>query len=238
MDASEKKRRAAAKAIELIEPGMVVGLGTGSTAAEFVRLLGAEVGNGLDIKAIPTSEVTAQLAREAGITLVDFDDYPEIDVTVDGADEIDDELRLIKGGGGALLREKIVASASEQVVIIADDAKRVTTLGKFPLPIEVVPFGLNATIEMIKVLAEDAGVRGKITLRKGADGEPFVTDAGHHIVDCAFDAIPDPDLLADQLPIAPGVVEHGLFIDLADVAIIAGDGGLTILEPSEEDDEA
>jgi ribose 5-phosphate isomerase A len=235
MDASEKKRRAAGKAVELIESGMVVGLGTGSTAAEFIRLLGAEVAKGLNIKAIPTSDATAALAGEVGIPLVDFDDYPEIDITVDGADEIDDELRLIKGGGGALLREKIVASASEQVVIIADDTKRVARLGRFPLPVEVVPFGLKATMAMIEVLAEDAGVKGSITLRLGQDGKAFVTDTGHHIVDCAFGAINDPDLLADLLPIAPGVVEHGLFLDLADVAIIAGDGGLTLLEPTDDD---
>lgn len=235
MDASEKKRRAAEKAVEYITDGMVVGLGTGSTAAEFVKLLGARVGQGLDIKAIPTSDATAKLAAEVGITLVDFEAYPEIDVTVDGADEVDDRLRLIKGGGGALLREKIVAAASEQVIIIADDTKQVAKLGRFPLPVEVVPFGLRATMAMVEVLAGEADATGPITLRRGLDGAPFVTDCGNHILDCAFGAIDDPELLADLLSLAPGVVEHGLFLDLADLAIIARDDGLIAVEAPDDE---
>jgi len=235
MDASEKKRRAAEKAVEYITDGMVVGLGTGSTAAEFVKLLGARVAQGLDIKAIPTSDATAKLAAEVGITLVDFEAYPEIDVTVDGADEVDDRLRLIKGGGGALLREKIVAAASDQVIIIADDTKQVAKLGRFPLPVEVAPFGLRATMAMVEVLAGEADATGPITLRRGLDGAPFVTDSGNHVLDCAFGVINAPELLADLLPLAPGVVEHGLFLDLADLAIIASDEGLTAVEAPDDE---
>ena len=236
IDAQEKKRRAAEKALEFVENGMVIGLGTGSTAAEFVKGLGAKVKAGLDIVGIPTSEATAELARQHGIKLVTLDEQPLIDLTVDGADELDDNLRLIKGGGGALLREKIVAAASDRVVIITDDSKRVEKLGRFPLPIEVVPFGLAATRGMIEAMASDAGADGEITLRMGADGKPFVTDGGHYILDAAFGEIAEPELLAELLPIVPGVVEHGLFLGLADAAIVAGDDGLTILEPAPQDD--
>lgn len=232
----ELKRRAAEKAVELIADGMVVGLGTGSTAAEFVKLLGAKVAEGLDIVGIPTSDATASLATECGIKLVTLDEQPEIDITVDGADELDEQIRLIKGGGGALLREKIVAAASARVVIIADESKRVETLGAFPLPIEVVPFGLAATLGMVEAMAADAGAEGTITVRKGADGKPFITDGGHYILDGAFGAISEPELLAELLPLVPGVVEHGLFLGLADAAIIAGAEGLTILEAAVDDD--
>jgi len=215
---------------------MVLGLGTGSTAAEFVKLLGARVAGGLDVTGIPTSEETAELARSLGVKLTTLDEQPFVDLTIDGADELDDRLRLIKGGGGALLREKIVAAASDRVVIVADDTKHVTKLGAFPLPVEVVPFGLLATRMMIEAIAADAGVTGEISLRQSTDGTPFLTDGGHHILDCAFGVIDDPEALAELLPLIPGVVDHGLFLGLADMAILAGDDGLTILEPNPVDD--
>ena len=235
MDAKDKKIRAAQKAAELVKSGMVVGLGTGSTAAEFVKLVAGKVKEGLDITGVPTSVATAELAAGLGIRLATLDEEPLVNLTVDGADELDDQLRLIKGGGGALLREKIVAAASDRVVIVADDAKRVAQLGRFPLPVEVVPFGLKATIAMVEAMSADAGALGTITVRKGADGTPFVTDGGHHILDCAFGVIDEPELLAELLPIVPGVVEHGLFLGLADMAIVAGDDGLTVLDAMDDD---
>jgi ribose 5-phosphate isomerase A len=234
MDAKQKKIRAAEKAVEFVENGMVVGLGTGSTAAEFVKLLGIRVQNGLDIVGIPTSEATAELARAVGIELDTLDGRPFIDLTVDGADELDDRLRLIKGGGGALLREKIVAAASDRVIIIADETKRVAKLGAFPLPIEVVPFGLRATMAMVEAMSTDAGAVGPITVRVTDGEKPFLSDGGNYILDCAFGEIDQPEMLAEVLPLIPGVVEHGLFLGLADMAIIAGEDGLTVLETADE----
>jgi len=233
MQPQEKKRHAAKKALEFVESGMILGLGTGSTAAEFVNMLGERVKDDLNIIGVPTSEATARLANSLGIQLATLDEQPFIDLTIDGADELDSQLRLIKGGGGALLREKIVAAASDRLLILADDSKQVAMLGAFPLPIEVVPFGLKATHSMVEAMAADINLEGKITLRTNPDSTPFLTDGGHHILDCAFNAIPEPELLAELLPIVPGVVEHGLFLGLADIAIIAGDEGLTILEPTE-----
>ncbi len=232
MDAQEKKFRAAERALHFVKDGMVLGLGTGSTAAEFVKLVGEQVAQGLRVSGVPTSEATAQLARSLAIPLVTLDDQPSVDLTVDGADELDHELRLIKGGGGALLREKITAAASEMVVIIADDSKHVATLGKFPLPVEIVPFGARATLAMMKAMAADAGAEGDMVIRQSRDGKPFVSDGGHWIVDCAFDVIEEPEYLAELLPFVPGVVEHGLFLGLADVAIVAGDDG--VLELSQQ----
>lgn len=224
------KRQAAARALDLVEPGMRLGLGTGSTAWHFVDLLGRRVKDGLDVVAVPTSEATAEQARSLGIRLVTLDDEPYLDMTVDGADEIDDELRLIKGGGGALLREKIVATASARFVIIADHSKKVERLGRFPLAVEVVPYGLAATRTMIETVAGDVGCAGSISVRRTPDGALFHTDGGHLIVDCAFGVIPDPEALADALKIVPGVVEHGLFIGLADAAYVAGPDGIEVLE--------
>ncbi len=226
----ELKRRAAERAIELIEPGMKLGLGTGSTAAYFVELLGLRASKGLDVIGVPTSEATRLQCEQVGIRLTTLDDDPYLDMTVDGADELDGELRLIKGGGGALLREKIVASASERMVVLADDSKKVEMLGKYPLPVEVVEFGLGATRAIIEALASDAGCEGPITVRKIADGKPFRSDSGHLILDCAFGKIPEPELLAEALQMIPGVVEHGLFLQLADVAVIAGLNGVELLE--------
>jgi len=224
------KRQAAAAALDLVRPGMRVGLGTGSTSARFVELLGERVRTGLDIVAVATSEATRCQADRLGIPLVSLDDAPILDLTIDGADEIAPDLSLIKGGGGALLYEKIVAGASARVVIIADESKWVTLLGRFPLPIEVVAFGLAATRRAIEVAAAAAGSPGPIRLRRAAEGDPFVTDAGHLIVDVALTRIIEPRILADRLAAIPGVVEHGLFIGLAHTAIIAGPDGVRCVE--------
>jgi ribose 5-phosphate isomerase A len=192
----DAKRQAAARALELVEPGMRLGLGTGTTAAHFVKLLGARVAEGLNVLCVPTSEQTGAQARQLEIPLSTIDATPELDLTVDGADEFDAELRLIKGGGGALLREKIVAMASHRMIVIADSSKFVKTLGQFPLPIEVNVFGLKATRRMIAAAGEACGCSGEIRLRKTSDGDAFISDNGHYIVDCFFGAIPDPDVLA------------------------------------------
>jgi ribose 5-phosphate isomerase A len=223
------KRGAAARAVPLVVSGMKLGLGTGSTASHFVDLLAERVREGLNVICVPTSEATRQRAERQGIATTTLDEVPHLDLTVDGADEIDPELRLIKGGGGALLREKIVARASSRMVVIADGSKLVRCLGAFPLPIEVVPFGLAATRIAIESEAASLGLGGRIVLRKTASGEPFITDGGHLILDGAFGEIADPVALSGRLGDIPGVVEHGLFIGLARGAIIAGGDGLTIL---------
>jgi len=230
------KRQAAAQALELVTSGMRLGLGTGSTAAIFVELLGERLkAEGLDVLCIPTSEATRKQAEALGIALSTLDDTPYLDMTVDGADEMDEALRLIKGGGGALLREKIVASASARLVIIADNSKLVETLGRYPLPVEVVPFGLTATRNLVTSLAADAGCTGQITLRLAGDGTPFVTDNGNYILDCAFGEIQDPEALDDALKLIPGVVENGLFLGLADLGIVAGPDGVTVISSAELD---
>lgn len=237
MTADELKRKAAERALSHVRPGMKLGLGTGSTARHFIDLLGAKVKGGMDVVGVPTSEETARQAAGLGIPLATLEDHPFLDITVDGADELDSELRLIKGGGGALLREKIVAMASDRMIVIADRSKLVTTLGRFPLPVEVVPFGLAATRQMIELVASDAGCIGEIKLRQGQDGRPFLTDGGHYILDCAFGAISEPEALAEALKFVPGVVETGLFIGVADLAIIAGPKGIEEIEASRTDDE-
>jgi ribose 5-phosphate isomerase A len=188
------------------------------------------VRDGLNITGVATSAATERQARAAGITLTTLDEEPEIDLTVDGADEIDQNLRLIKGGGGALLREKIVASASEMVVIIADQSKLVERLGSFPLPVEVVPFGYKVSLAMIEDIADELGLEGTVRQRLGQDGKPFVSDGGNFILDCSFGVLDDPEALAELLPFTPGVVDHGLFIGLADQAVIAGENGVRVIE--------
>ena len=220
------KRAAAQAALELVQPGMRLGLGTGSTAAHFVELLGVKVKGGLDVIGVPTSEATRGLAKHAGIKLTTLDETPELDLTIDGADEVDPRLRLIKGGGAALLREKIVANASRRMVVIADAAKKVDVLGAFPLPVEVVRFGLEATKRAVAEAVSKAGCQGELKLRLGPDGHGLVTDSGHFILDAALGRIPDPEALADGLAAVPGVVEHGLFIGLASDAFIAGPAGV------------
>ena len=225
MDLEGLKRQAAAQALEDVRDGMRLGLGTGSTARHFVDLLGERVRAGLKVTGVPTSEATRAQAEQCGIALTTLDDTPELDLTIDGADEIDPALNLIKGGGGALLREKIVAAASTRMTVIADTTKWVDTLGRFPLPIEVNQFGLRATEIAVAKAAAELGLSGPITLRM-TGGQAFVTDGGHFILDASFGRIPDTRALSNALHAIPGVVEHGLFIGLASAAIIAGGDGI------------
>jgi ribose 5-phosphate isomerase A len=231
MDLEPQKREAAARALEFVQPGMRLGLGTGSTARHFVELLGERVGAGLNVVCVPTSEATRNQAESLGIPLTTLDETPQLDLTVDGADEIAPDLTLIKGGGGALLREKIVAAASARLIVIADDTKLVPMLGRFPLPVEVMPFGLAATRRAVEAAAAASGAPGPTLLRRTKDGETFVTDGGHWILDAALERIPDPKGLATRLAAIPGVVEHGLFLGLAHIAILAGRDGIRIVEP-------
>jgi ribose 5-phosphate isomerase A len=214
--ANDQEKEAAARAsLRFIKDGQVVGLGTGSTAAHFIQLLGEQVKQGLRVRGIPTSVRSKELAESLGIPLTTLDECQEIAVTVDGADEVDPQLRLIKGGGGALLREKIVASATKQLVIVADASKQVKMLGKFPLPVEVIRFSQALVAKRIAALG------ASVQLRVDNSGKPFVTDENNHILDCRFGEIRDPDALARQLSDMPGVVEHGLFIGMASVALLA-----------------
>ncbi|WP_438747965.1 ribose-5-phosphate isomerase RpiA [Pararhizobium sp. O133] len=228
MDARQMKIKAAQAALDYVEDGMRLGIGTGSTAEEFVRLLAEKVASGFRIEGVPTSERTARLCLDLGIPLKSLEELPELDLTIDGADEVDPKLRLIKGGGGALLREKIVACASARMIVIADETKVVDTLGAFKLPIEVNTFGLRATRIAIEKLAARHGLSGEIVVRSSGDG-PFTTDGGHLILDASFGRIPDADALARDLNAIPGVVEHGLFIDIASLAIIAGPAGARVM---------
>jgi ribose 5-phosphate isomerase A len=231
------KRLAAAQALQLVEPDMILGLGSGSTALAFVDLLAERVKEeNITLTCVATSEQTRQFAEQRGIKIADFSAIAEVDLTVDGADEIDHQLNLLKGGGGALLREKIVAMASDHVCIIADNSKLVRQLGALPLPVEIVDFGLAATMAMIAREAEDAGCRGEIKLRRTGSGELYRTDGGHLIADCAFSVIPDVEMLAESLDIVPGVAEHGLFLDIADDVFLAGPEGVKHLQ-AERDDE-
>jgi ribose 5-phosphate isomerase A len=223
------KLAAAERALAYVEPGMKLGLGTGTTAAKFVDVLGPKVKAGLKVTCVATSKATEAQARALGITVTTLDEMPFLDLTVDGADQLDEELRLIKGGGGALLREKIVATASGRMIVIADASKRVAVLGSHPLPLEVVQFGLTATRNMVIALAADAGCEGEITLRRGADGTTFVTDSGNYILDCAFGSIEDPEDLDEALKLIPGVVENGMFLGIADLAIVAGADGISLV---------
>lgn len=227
--ADDLKRQAAARALELVKPGMRLGLGTGSTAKHFVDLLGERVAAGLDVVCVATSEATQRQAEGLGIRMSTLEETPELDLTVDGADEVDPQLRLIKGGGAALLREKIVAAASARMVVIADESKLVDRLGRFPLPIEVVPFGLEATTRAVRAAILASGAQGEVVLRRTSEGAPLLTDGGHYILDAHLAAIPDAERLAAALVAVPGVVEHGLFLELADTAILAGADGLKTL---------
>src|SRR5262247_4786248 len=214
MDLDAQKRAAAARAVEFVRPGMRLGLGSGSTAKHFVEVLAEQVRAGLKVIAVPTSEATRSDAERLGVPLTSLDETPQLDLTVDGADEIAPDLSLIKGGGGALLREKIVASASARMIVIADESKWVSSLGRFPLPVEVVPFGLAATRRAVEAAAAAAGCPGPAVVRHTREGHPFVTDGGHHLLDASLRRIPDPKALASRLAGIPGVVEHGLFIGL------------------------
>src|SRR6202021_1196122 len=214
--ANDKEKEAAARAsLRFVKDGQVIGLGTGSTAAYFIQLLGEQVKNGLNVRAIPTSDRSREQAASLGIPLTTLDEFQQIDVTVDGADEVDPQLRLIKGGGGALLREKIVASATKQLVIVADASKQVARLGKFPLPVEVIRFAQELVAKKIAALG------AQVDLRRGTNNQPFITDENNHILDCHFGEITDVDGLARKLSDMPGVVEHGLFMGMASVVIFA-----------------
>jgi len=228
MDAQQQRKQSAAdSAVALVEDGMILGLGTGSTAKLAVDALGKRVAAGLRITGIPTSEATDHQARSLGIPISTLDEHSEIDLTIDGADEVElGPLNLIKGLGGALLREKIVASASKRLVIIVDESKLVERLGsRFAVPVEVVPFGWQATARRLEALG------AKTTLRTSADGKPFVTDGGHYILDCAFGPIASPAKLDSDLNGIVGVVEHGLFLGMATQVIVAGESGVKVLLP-------
>ena len=228
-DLDQLKRLAAARALEAVRPGMRLGLGTGSTAKHFVELLGERVRGGLKVLCVPTSEQTHAQALACGVPLTTLDETPELDLTVDGADEIDHQLRLIKGGGAALLREKIVAAASARFLVIADETKLVTELGRFPLPVEVTPFGIVSTTAAIRRAVDASGCNGALVLRRGQDGAPVTTDGGHHIIDAMLGRISDPEGLSERLSSIPGVMEHGLFLGMATAAILATVSGVKLI---------
>ena len=227
------KRAAGRRAADMVEDGMRVGLGTGSTARWLVERLGERIRDeGLSVRAVPTSTATARLAEQSGVALSDLHELGRLDLTIDGADELDERLRLIKGGGGALLREKIVAAASDRMVVIADAAKRVAALGAFALPVEVIPFGRRSTERQIEDLLSRSDVLGTaMALRRDGDGA-YLTDEGNHILDLSLRRIGDPERLSAALNAIPGVVENGLFLGLADIAILGlPDGSVEMLEP-------
>jgi ribose 5-phosphate isomerase A len=224
------KRAAAIAALAEVRPGMKLGLGTGSTARHFLAVLAEKVAAGLPCVGVPTSEATAAEARALGIPLSTLDETPELDLTVDGADEVGPNLALIKGAGGALLREKIVAASSARMVVIADASKKVAMLGAFPLSIEVNRFGLGATRRAVEKIMVAEAASGPLVLRLTKAGEPLVTDGGHLILDASFGRISRPEALANELSAVPGVVEHGLFIGLCDQAYVAGPDGIEIID--------
>jgi len=221
----ELKAEAARVALEQVRDGMRLGIGTGSTAEEFIRLLGARVTAGLSVVGVATSQRSATLCRELGIPLSTLEETPELDLVIDGADEIGPGLALIKGGGGALLHEKIVAAASRRMIVIADDSKLVPQLGAYPLPIEINRFGMNSTKLAIASAARRLGL--EVAIEPRMDGERlFVSDGGHCILDASFGRIRDPEALSCALNAIPGVVEHGIFLGLAHLAVVAGPQGV------------
>tara|TARA_R110002110_G_scaffold74036_6_gene195992 strand:+ start:268 stop:966 length:699 start_codon:yes stop_codon:yes gene_type:complete len=232
MTGDNQKQAASRRALDFVEDGMRLGIGTGSTAEEFVKLLAERVADGLKVICVPTSERTAALALKLGVPLSNLDDMPHLDLTIDGADELDAGLCLIKGGGGALLREKIVATASDRMIVIADASKVVTTLGAFALPIEVIPFGAVSTVRRVVQVASAYGCQGEVKRRCDSYGEPFFTDSENFIFDCAFGEIPDPVSLARELNLIAGVVETGLFINIASLALVGTPSGVDMIEPS------
>ncbi len=221
MDQQAAKLAAAQAALRFIQPGMVVGLGSGSTATLFIQLLGEQVKQGLDIKGIASSEDSENLGRQLGIPITDFDHHPSIDVAIDGADEVAPGLALIKGGGGKLLREKIVASASKRFIIVADDTKLVTELGAFPLPVEVIPMA----VPLVAAQLRELGFTPKIRPAKTGSG-PYITDEGNILLDCSSAGIADPEETAAEIRSMVGVVEHGLFLGMAERVLIAGADGV------------
>ncbi len=229
-DAQDQRKQAVAeRALDFVKDGMRLGLGSGSTAAIFVDLLARRVAAGLTVRCVPTSETIRRQAQGLGLDVTTLDELPALDLTIDGADEFDPQLDLIKGGGGALLREKIVAVASASMIVIADGKKRVTRLGRFPLPVEVNRFGLGATVRLVTAACAAAGCPGEIVLRQGPDGQPFVTDGGHLILDCHVGSIPSAPDLAGRLAAIPGVVETGLFIGIAQAVVTDIDGTVDVI---------
>jgi ribose 5-phosphate isomerase A len=218
-----EKAAAARKSLEYVQDGMIVGLGSGTTATFAIQFLGEQVRAGLKIRGIPTSRASAELAQSLGIPLTSFDEVNYTDVTIDGADEIAPGLALIKGGGGALLHEKIVAAASRKLVIVADEHKIVPLLGHFPLPVEVIPFAASP----VKKQLQDIGAQPVLRLHE--DGSTYITDEGNYIFDCHYGQIPDPAAVAHTIKSMTGVVEHGLFLGLASVAIVAGPNGARVI---------
>jgi ribose 5-phosphate isomerase A len=217
--ANDAEKQAAARAsLQYVHDGQIVGLGSGSTATFAIRMLGERVREGMKIRGIPSSIASRDLALELGIPLITFEDAQQIDVTIDGADEFDPALNLIKGGGGAMLREKIVAFASRQLVIVTDSSKQVPMLGRFPVPVEVITFAEPLVARKISNLS------AKVVQRQDNTGKVYVTDEGHHILDCHFGKIPDPASLARTLSDMPGIVEHGLFVGMANVVVMAKAG--------------
>jgi len=233
---SQAKENAAAAALEFVEDGMTLGLGSGSTAEIFIELLGEKVAGGLKIQGVPTSQATAACAIENGVPLVEADRVSRIHLTVDGADEVDPAFNLIKGGGACLLREKIIAHASDKMVVIIDASKMVDDLGAFSLPVEVDPFGMAITAEQIYAALKQSGCKNaQTTLRQTKDGSgPLITDGGHYILDCKCEIITSPMETARLLSQIPGVMEHGLFIDIADVIVIGENDHAKVMELARE----
>ncbi|GGI17997.1 ribose-5-phosphate isomerase RpiA [Gottfriedia solisilvae] len=215
----ESKKLAGEKAVEYIKDGMIVGLGTGSTVYWTILKIGELIKQGLKIHGVPTSKDTEQLAVKMGIPLLNLSELSKIDLTIDGADEVNPRFDLIKGGGGALLREKMIASISERFVVVADETKYVTTLGKFPLPVEVTQFGWEITKKQIERMGQ---INPQLRLK---DNAPYITDNGNFILDCYMNTIEKPEVLSVQLNMIPGVVENGLFVNMADTVIIGGSNG-------------
>jgi len=228
-DLNDLKRAAAAKALEFVVDGMKLGLGSGSTAELFVELLATRVRGGQKLLCVPTSERTAERARKLGLTLANLDDLAPLDLTVDGADEADRNLDLIKGGGGMLLREKIVAASSKKMVVIADETKLVPRLGKFPLPVEIVEFGHKVTASRLAQALEALGYKQPSLRLRHSDGAPFMTDNGNVIYDCHLGAIQNAAKLGAAIHAVPGVVEHGLFIGMATTLVVAGPGEVEVI---------
>ena len=229
---SQAKHNAAHAAMELVEDGMTLGLGSGSTAEIFIELLGKQITQGVKLRGVPTSEATAACARKHGVPLIEPDKVDRIHLTVDGADEVDPQFHLIKGGGACLLREKIIAHASDRMAVIVDASKMKKDLGAFPLPVEIDPFGMALTAEKILLALRESKCAGTDTsLRQNKEGSgPLITDGGHYILDCHCEKIPDPVQTAHLLSQIPGVMEHGLFIGLASVIIVGADDHAKIME--------
>jgi ribose 5-phosphate isomerase A len=223
--ADEQKKAAAIAALEYVKAGNKVGLGTGSTANHFITALAEKARGGFDVQCVATSRASFQLASGLGLKMTTLEKHAHLDLTVDGADEFDGNYQLIKGGGGALLVEKIVATSSRYMVVIADQSKKVNALGKYPLPVEVVPFGVNATAWKIERALKICDLKGKMQLRL-KDGKPFVTDSGNAIIDVTIGHIPEPRRLDNLIKSIPGVVDHGLFIDICGIILMGTDDGV------------